>query len=168
MSPGRAVRLLIAVSAALGCDGAPDRGAATARSHIFLVTADALRADHLSLNGYPRQTSPRIDAFADTAWQFPDAVTPIPKTGPAFTTVLSGMHPRQHGVDANRFAIPDDVPLLPERLAEAGYRTAAFVSNPVLRPSRGYRRGFEHFVLFGEGDGVTLVERSVRGPGPPR
>ena len=38
--------------------------AAGGRPDIFLITADALRADHLSINGYPRPTSPAIDAFA--------------------------------------------------------------------------------------------------------
>src|SRR5262245_43925842 len=55
---------------------------------IILVTADALRADHLSVNGYPRATSPSIDAFARSAWHFADALTVIPKTGPSFATLF--------------------------------------------------------------------------------
>lgn len=35
-------------------------GPATARGNVFLIVVDALRADHLSVNGYPRQTSPYL------------------------------------------------------------------------------------------------------------
>ncbi len=31
---------------------------------VILITVDALRANHLSSYGYPRETSPNIDAFA--------------------------------------------------------------------------------------------------------
>src|SRR4029453_7136663 len=49
--------------------------------NVVLLTIDTLRADHLSGAGYARATSPHLDAFAATAWRFPDAVTPVPETG---------------------------------------------------------------------------------------
>ena len=52
------------------------------RQHIFLITSDALRADHLSHNGYPRPTSPSIDDLATQSWGFQNAITPIAKTRP--------------------------------------------------------------------------------------
>jgi arylsulfatase len=115
------------------------------RPHIVLITADALRADHLSVNGYGRDTSPNIDAFARGSWHFLDAVTVIPKTGPSFATFFSGRHPREHGVGSNFDAIPAEIPLLSERLEGLGYRTAGFVSNPNLRGSLGYTRGFDFY-----------------------
>ncbi len=148
---------MLALIAALtaGCD----RPAAKSSPHVVLVTADALRADHLSGNGYPRATSPRLDAFARTAWSFSNAVTVLPKTGPSFVTLFSGLHPRVHLVEANRYRIPSDVPLLAERLKTAGYRTAAFVSNPVLSSGKGYARGFESYRIV---DGVAAVNGAFR------
>ena len=32
--------------------------------HIVLITIDTLRADHLSCYGYPRNTTPTLDALA--------------------------------------------------------------------------------------------------------
>jgi arylsulfatase A-like enzyme len=110
------------------------------------VTSDALRADHLSLNGYPRQTSPALDAFARGAWHFANAVTVVPKTGPSFATIFTGRHPEEHQVRDNFQAIPESLPVLAERLRAAGYRTAAFVGNPVLRAGKGFSRGFDHYV----------------------
>ncbi|MGH0032426.1 MAG: sulfatase [Myxococcota bacterium] len=130
------------------------------RPHIVLFTADTLRADHLSLFGYPRATSPRIDAFAADAWNFTQAVTVIPKTGPSFATMFTGRHPQEHGVRSNFAPVPEALPVLAERLRDAGYRTAAFVSNPALRESRGFARGFDTFRRLPEQDGVARVSRA--------
>jgi arylsulfatase A-like enzyme len=136
----------------------PGCGESDRPPHVFLVTVDTLRFDHLSMNGYARATSPHVDAFAGGAWRFPDAITPIAKTGPSFTTMFSGLHPTRHGVDTNSIEVPP-VPLLAERLAAAGYQTGAFVSNPVLRPDLGYARGFSRYFVTAQPNGVELVNR---------
>lgn len=129
---------------------------------VVLVTADTLRADHLSINGYPRATSPNIDRFAREAWHFTQAITVIPKTGPAFISLFTGQHPRRHGVRSNASRVPDAFPMLAERLRTEGYRTAAFVSNPAVRGARGFSRGFETFEERFEGDGVSAVNAAFR------
>jgi arylsulfatase A-like enzyme len=124
--------------------------------HVILITSDTLRADHLSVNGYPRATSPTLDGFARKAWHFTDAVTVIPKTAPSFATLFTGRHPEVHGVRSNFGSIPGTMPVLAERLVGLGYRTAAFVGNPILRDSRGFARGFEHYEVF-DGDHSDAV-----------
>ena len=123
--------------------------------HIVLVTADTLRTDHLSLFGYARETSPNLDAFAEGADVFSQAFSVIPKTAPSFTTIFTGRHPEEHGVRSNFDRVPDVLPMLAERLREAGYRTAAFVSNPALRKSKGFARGFDRYRMLTEGDRVA-------------
>jgi len=145
-----------------GCgDPQPPPGALqTARPHIVLITADALRPDHLSVNGYARQTSPAIDAFASHAWNFSEAVTVIPKTGPAFATMFSGRHPAEHGVRSNLHSVSNSTQMLAQILKQNGYRTAAFVGNPVLQPQLGYDRGFDKYQVLPSADGVVTVEES--------
>jgi arylsulfatase A-like enzyme len=128
--------------------------------HVVLITVDTLRPDHLSLNGYARETSPHIDAFAAAAWHYPDAVTVIPKTGPSITTHMTGVPPCEHQVTANRLRIPAEVPMLAERLRGAGYRTAAFVSNPVLSRQKGYARGFDVYREFPKEGGMDALNAS--------
>ena len=130
--------------------------------HIVMVTSDTLRADHLSIFGYPRATSPSLDEFAVRSWHFTDAVTVIPKTGPSFVTLLTGWHSVQHGVRSNFEAIPEGLPVLPEWLKSGGYATAAFVGNPVLREGIGFSRGFDVYRLFdGKRDeGVQSVNQA--------
>jgi arylsulfatase len=144
------------------CAACATGGTEDARPHIILITSDALRPDHLSVHGYARATSPEIDDFAGQVWHFTDAVTVIPKTGPAFTTMFTGLHPQEHSVRSNFVAIPETLPVLAERLRGLGYRTAAFVSNPVLRPAKGYARGFDHYELFNgrRDEGVRSVNEA--------
>jgi arylsulfatase A-like enzyme len=146
------------------CGGGGESEPEPTRSNIILITSDALRPDHLSVNGYARATSPEIDAFAGQALHFTNAVTVIPKTGPAFATMFTGRHPQEHGVRSNFDAIPEGLPVVAERLRDLGYRTAAFVGNPVLRPAKGYARGFDHYQLFDgkRGEGVTSLNAAFR------
>lgn len=128
--------------------------------HILLVTADTLRTDHLSFFGYPRETSPNLDAFAAGAFAFSQAFSVIPKTAPSFTTIFTGRHPQEHGVRSNFARAPEALPMLAEQLREAGYRTAAFVSNPALREAKGFARGFDTYRMLTEEDGVAKVNRA--------
>lgn len=146
---------LCALAALLACAGEPPKP-----PHIVLFTVDTLRADHLSFSGYPRATSPNVDAFAEGAWHFEQALTVIPKTGPSFATLLTGRHPREHGVTSNFSQIPRAFPMLAERLQQAGYRTAAFVENPAVRATKGFDRGFDVYevVLSGKPGTKRLVD----------
>ena len=46
------------------------------RPNIFLIVADALRADHLSCYGHHRRTTPRLDALAETGTLYAAAISP--------------------------------------------------------------------------------------------
>ncbi len=152
------VKLLAAVTCvALGCSAGPER------PHLFLVTADTLRADHLSHAGYPRETSPNLDGFAEEAVVYTQAVTLVPKTAPSFASHFTGQPPGRHGVTTNRGALPAEQPLLAEQLRAHGYATAAFVSNPILSRRKGFDRGFERYEEFPKEGGLdALVESFER------
>jgi arylsulfatase len=150
----RRLRTAAGLALALAACGGPPA------PHIVLVSADALRADHLSLFGYPRDTSPRLDAFAREASVFAQAISVIPKTAPSFATAFTGRHPEEHGVRSNFAALPAGIPLLAERLRAAGYRTAAFVSNPALAGTKGFARGFDVYELLPAEGGVARVNQA--------
>ena len=54
--------------------------------NLIVISVDTLRADHMSLHGYPRNTTPRIAAFAETAVTFESARAPWPKTVPSMVS----------------------------------------------------------------------------------
>jgi arylsulfatase A-like enzyme len=127
------------------------------RPSVLFVSIDTLSAQHLSLHGYGRKTSPNLEAFARDAVLFRNCRSNAPWTIPSYMSQLTGLFPRAHTMTAplgeGRL---DPTPwetqqMAPSRwtLAEffraAGYRTAAFVDNPWLTRGFGFRQGFEEF-----------------------
>jgi len=124
----------------------PD-GTAT-RPNLVLISIDTLRADHLSLYGYPRQTSPHIDRWAsEAAVVFERAVAQAPWTLPSHVSMLSGLHPLRHGVNHPGMT-NDHVTYLGEILQAEGYRTLAVTGGGYLNPRYGLALGFDVFTYF--------------------
>src|SRR5262247_2158662 len=95
------------------------------RPSVVLVTLDTTRADHLGCYGASLAATPNHDALARRGVRFTRALSPVPLTLPAHASLLSGRVPRRHGVRDNAgFALDPSVPLLTERLRDAGYATA--------------------------------------------
>ena len=111
--------------------GAPKAGNGN-RPNIIVLTVDTLRADHMVLYGYHRDTMPAIEAFAKTAVVFDQAVVSRGNTRASYASMLTGMHLFRHGVYNNRWMLHEGFTTLPEVLRSAGYHTAGFVSNFVL------------------------------------
>ncbi len=115
------------------------------RPNVLLLTIDTLRADHLSLHGYRRATSPRIDAFAREAAVFERAYTYWPKTRGSFVALLTGRRDSQTGYSKTHPGLLGFNPTLAGALKEAGYRTAAVIDNGNLAADHGYAQGFEEY-----------------------
>lgn len=121
-------------------------GAVDGPLNVLLVTIDTLRADHLGCYGNAGAHTPVLDALASRGVRFGTAIAHAPITGPSHASILTGLTPLRHGVRNNSdYVLPKTVPTLPETLAHAGYRTAAFVSGFPLEKRFGYNRGFETY-----------------------
>ncbi len=98
--------------------------------NVLLITADTLRADHLSCYGYHLRTSPNIDKLAAEGVRFERAFTTIPLTGPAHFSLLTSTYPQEHGARINGVAYNREarVLFLPQILRRFGYVSAAFIS----------------------------------------
>lgn len=116
-------------------------------TRVFLITVDTLRADHMGIYGYPRQTSPALDRLAEQGVTFARAVAQWPKTGPSLASIFTGRYPKTTGL-THRAAqqIPDEYLTLPELFQAAGYSTLGVVSNAVLSAELGWNRGFDEFL----------------------
>jgi len=114
---------------------------------IVLVSLDTLRADHLEAYGYARDTSPAIREVADSGVRFANVVTASSWTLPAHASMLTGLDAAGHRAFTfhPRTAIPDSVVMLPERLREHGFRTAAFVGGVFVSRRQAFDQGFETF-----------------------
>lgn len=111
--------------------------------HVVLITIDALRADHLSLYGYPLKTSPNLEIFAAQAVRFDNAWAHASETKLAMPPLMTGQFPSNPVWET----IEPGTGLL-ARLASAGMSIRAVVSNRWLSPDRGYSEGAGLFRLL--------------------
>ena len=113
--------------------------------NVLLVTIDTLRADHLGLYAYTRNTSPHIDALARQGAVFDRAYTYWPKTRGSMAIMLTGRRPSQNGYSKSHPMLLDFNATLASALKEAGYVTAAAVDNPNVAAANGYAKGFDTY-----------------------
>jgi arylsulfatase A-like enzyme len=138
--------------AALGCGLAAACGPGGPRPNVILVSIDTLRADHVGLYGYARDTTPFLDRFARDATVFERAFTTCPWTLVAHMTMLTGLFPAQHGVVHAELGLSPHVPLLSERLQRAGYQTLALYYPSWIHERFGFQRGFDVFRSHGSAE----------------
>ena len=134
--------LLAAVILVLGCDGSsrPDR------PDLLLITVDTLRADHLGAYGAQAGSSPELDRLAERSVVFERMLAASSRTAPSHASIFSARFARAHSVGfANGSTRLADGATLASRLAAAGYETAAFVSNSMLKRRIGLDQGFAHY-----------------------
>jgi len=141
---------------------APPTRRAQARPSVVLYLVDTLRADHLGIYGYPRATSPRIDAFAREATLFRNAFAQSSWTKPAVASLFTGLLPQAHRVNPREAAIPETLPILPEILRGLGYATFGVVANGNVSSTFGFARGFDAYEHLREGTSGEIHQRSDR------
>jgi arylsulfatase A-like enzyme len=150
--------VLLALLLAAACT-APSEPPAPDRPNLLLVSIDSLRADHLSAAGYPRDVTPRLDALLREGTWFTDAVAGAPWTTPSMLSVLTGLEPQAHRVQAPGLTLSPEAETLAEHLQAAGYRTLAVVPAVTLGPHFGFSQGFERYEAFNYGHNKLTARR---------
>jgi arylsulfatase A-like enzyme len=144
------------------------RAAGRPRRSILFVTVDQQRHDALGATGGPIARTPVLDGLARQGLLYRRAHVQNVTCMPARSTMLTGQHPRTHGVVTNGISLPERAPNVATWLrVRAGYRTALIGKahfEPHLDPLLGFRenrlaaegsmgpwRGFEHVELVTHG-----------------
>lgn len=122
--------------------------------NVLLLVVDTLRADRLGCYGYPRETSPNIDALAARGTLYEHNFSQACWTVPSMISMLAGVSVTQEESNC-----PAAIPLLAEVLAKNGMETAGFPANAVLCTQRGFERGFK---TWSESPGVDAPELARR------
>jgi arylsulfatase A-like enzyme len=89
---------------------------------VLLITIDALRADHVGAYGYPRRTTPNIDALAATSTRFARAYSQAPHTSFSVASMLTG----KYFLTLARLAPGEHHDPIAAVLRNYGWKTAAF------------------------------------------
>jgi choline-sulfatase len=125
--------------AAPGC-----RRAAFPGSHVFVISIDTLRADHLPAYGYRSVETPAIDALARDGLLFETAIAHVPLTLPSHATLFTGQLPFDNGVRDNLgYRLAAGHSTLAGLLRARGYATGGAVSAVVLDHATGIAQGFD-------------------------
>ncbi|HJZ98673.1 MAG TPA: sulfatase [Candidatus Solibacter sp.] len=177
ISVGAAV-LLLAVSGVLAipssatAEAAGPAGSST-RPNVLLIVMDTVRADHLSLYGYNRDTTPNLRALARDSVVYPNTLAPSDVTLTSHASLFTGMYPSWHGAYCDPpnatygGTLSAKTPTLAEITKANGYSTLAVVANMFLRSDFGLGRGFDEFhlprpVALLPADTPYLLRRAVR------
>jgi len=134
------------LAALAACEPAPQAPpgteAAKPRS-VLLITIDTLRADHVRAYGSEVAQTPSIDALAARGVLFENVIAAASVTAPSHASILTSRFSREHTIGTvNGTTRLVGGETLAEHFSQAGYDTAAFVGNFVLRPEIGLDRGF--------------------------
>lgn len=114
--------------------------------NVLFIAIDTLRADHLGCYGYPRATSPNIDALAAKGVLFERMIAPAIPTHPSFVTMNTGQYPVTHGVVAHggERPVPRTSPWMPSLFQKAGFTTCAIDNLGEWR--FGFSAGYEFYI----------------------
>lgn len=158
MSPRRLKAVAACAAASMlalcgsGCAEQRDAGAS-----VILVTVDTLRADRTSAYGHPQPTSPSLERLASRGRRYEWAFSASSSTAPSHASIFTGRYPSWHTIGSlnGRRKLHPSTNTLAELLREQGYRTAAIVSNPILRAEFGMDQGFDSY-----DDALEATERN--------
>ena len=119
---------------------------------VIIYLVDTLRADHTTVYGYSRNTTPQLESFSKDAVVFDQAVAHASWTKPSVASILTSLLPGQHRAVQLRDALDSSKILVSERLSARGFATAAAVANAIIYlPEANFGRGFDFFAgLHGE------------------
>ncbi|GGN88044.1 sulfatase [Haloarcula pellucida] len=115
------------------------------RPNVIWITLDSVRADHTTLAGYDRDTTPELERIARSGTAFSTCFAHGNYTLSSSGAILTGTYPQHNTVGITGERLPDELPTVAERFADAGYRTACLSRNSYLSEATGLDRGFDRF-----------------------
>lgn len=117
--------------------------------NVLLITVDAMRPDHMSLHGYGRETTPRLQELAGEGAVFTHAYANSSWTVPSVPTMFTSLYPSTHNVlSRKKSKLSDSLVLMPEIFKKRGYATGIFSANPWVSPVFGYDQGVDRFFFY--------------------
>jgi arylsulfatase A-like enzyme len=157
--PDLVLSLLLPLALAASCrrPAEPAAGDLTAGGrpphNVIFILVDTLRADHLPLYGYRRDTSPSLSALGRESVVFESARSQASCTFPSVNSLLTSRWPTVFlGQPGGAMGLPAGIPGLAELLQARGFHTAAVSASPIVRrspgrfnPLGGFGRGFDTF-----------------------
>lgn len=134
------------------------------RPNILLISIDSLRADHLSLYGYEKETSPHLTDLSFDGVVFENAFAAANWTGASLSSILTGLYPTVHGYTNQHYYLDKGQDSIAAILKNHGYSTICFSNNMYLSDKTGLHVGFDDFLY--RGVSIGQAENSVKTKNP--
>lgn len=113
--------------------------------NILLITIDTLRADSMSLYGYPLDTTPNLNNFAKDAVVFENAAGTASWTLASMTSIFTGKYIYNHNTTWRSQIVGKDETLLAEILRKRGYSTTGIVAECGVKARLNIAKGFSFY-----------------------
>jgi arylsulfatase A-like enzyme len=113
--------------------------------NIVFLLIDTLRADHMSVYGYERETTPRIDEFSKNGVVFSHAIAQSSWTKPSVCSIFTSRYTLMNGVQTFEDVVPMELVSFAEVLQEAGYFGMGISTNAQVEEESNYGQGFHEF-----------------------
>jgi arylsulfatase A-like enzyme len=152
--PGRPVKLLLRTDAAhdgavgLWANPVVTDAAPHTRPNVLVYLIDTLRADHASLYGYARDTTPFLKKLGATGIVFDDCQAQATWTKASTASLMTSLYSFTHGIINDADTIPPGSATIAEQLRGHGYVTASIVANPFAGRTTGLQRGFDYMFEY--------------------
>jgi choline-sulfatase len=146
-------------------------------SNVVVIVIDTLRADHLPLYGYEKDTAPFLSALAADSVVFTAAESTSAWTAPATASLFTSLYPFQHDVVTGFMVaqslqgqpevieldrLPDEVTTLPEVMKAAGYSTFGLTANINIGEPMGFARGFDRFRNYTQDEPAEVLAKRAK------
>jgi arylsulfatase A-like enzyme len=130
----------------------PAKTAHTGRPNVVLIVMDTVRADHTTVYGYDRETTPNLREFARGATVYRNALAASDMTLGSHASLFTGLYPSWHGAHYAAPVHPKGRPLdgrfhtVAEILGSQGYTAVGVAANTAyFPPFFGLTQGFDAF-----------------------
>jgi len=116
--------------------------------NVILIVLDTVRADHLSLYGYERQTTPFLESLGKNSVVFDRAYSTAPNTIPSHAGIFTGLYSSQNNCHFENTKLDSRFPVIADYLNKLGYFTYGMTNNGSLNHFNGFSRGFDLYEIF--------------------
>jgi len=113
--------------------------------NVIFIIIDTLRADHLSCNGYHRNTTPNIDKLSLDSIFYKNAISAAPWTTPSIASIFTAKFPVVLGFEDEPIILDDQFLTLAEIFKENNYKTRAIISHHYISSILGFHQGFDSY-----------------------
>ncbi|MEZ6020454.1 MAG: sulfatase, partial [Planctomycetota bacterium] len=128
--------------------------------NVVLIVIDTLRADRFEAYGGAPEIAPFLNHLGSTGTVCTQTYSASSWTAPAMASMMTALHPLQHGVQKGFLAnmkdqgesqtialdrVPGELETLAESLQLSGYRTFAVTDNRNICSEMGFDQGFDRF-----------------------